>query len=42
MLRVMKQTVEAYIEKQFNLGNLMKDIEAPLENLRNIRAKQVS
>lgn len=41
LARVIKQSVEAYIEKQFNLGTILQDLEKPLEYLRKIRKQQV-
>jgi hypothetical protein len=33
--------MEAYVEKQFNLGTILQDLEKPLEFLRKIRKLQV-
>eukprot|EP00397_Hematodinium_sp_SG-2012_P023648 GEMP01024585.1.p1 GENE.GEMP01024585.1~~GEMP01024585.1.p1 ORF type:complete len:419 (+),score=72.44 GEMP01024585.1:53-1258(+) len=41
LCRCLKQTLEAYVEKQFNLGSIITDLKAPLDFLRAIRAKQV-
>lgn len=41
LCRCLKQTLEAYVEKQFNLGSILTDLKDPLAFLRSIRMKQV-
>eukprot|EP00392_Amoebophrya_sp_AT5.2_P007683 g7698.t1 len=41
LARVIKQTIEAYVEKQFNLGTILQDLEKPLDFLRKMRKQQV-
>lgn len=40
LVRCIKQTLEAYIEKQFDLGDLIQDLKDPIDFLRQIRKKQ--
>jgi hypothetical protein len=38
--RAVKQTVEAYVEKRFNLSHLLDDLRNPLAYLRHVRRSQ--
>lgn len=38
---MIKQTIEGYVEKQFNLGTILQDLEKPLDFLRRMRTQQV-
>lgn len=40
LARVIKQTLEAYVDKQFNLGTILQDLEKPFEVFRKMRALQ--
>jgi hypothetical protein len=40
LFRVVKQTVEAYVEKKFELQNILQDLRDPITFLRDIRKKQ--
>merc|ERR550537_1083682 len=40
LARCVKQTLEAYVEKKFELSTFLDDLEEPVEFLRQIRKKQ--
>lgn len=40
LFRVVKKTLEAYVEKKFELRGMINDLTIPLEYLRDIRKKQ--
>merc|ERR1711881_326126 len=41
LVRCLKQSLEAYVEKRFHLGTLVQDMMEPLDFLRRIRKQQV-
>lgn len=41
LVRCLKQSLEAYVEKRFHLGTLVQDLLEPLDFLRRIRRQQV-
>ncbi|CAE7702322.1 unnamed protein product [Symbiodinium pilosum] len=40
LFRVVKQTIEAYVEKKLDLSSIVQDLKDPIEFLRQIRKKQ--
>lgn len=40
LVRAVKQTIEAYVERKFDLSTLLQDLAEPIECLRQIRTKQ--
>jgi hypothetical protein len=40
LFRCVKQTIEAYVEKKFDLSSIVQDLKDPIEFLREIRKKQ--
>eukprot|EP00435_Cladocopium_sp_Y103_P013880 s1785_g3.t1 len=40
LFRVVKQTIEAYVEKKLDLSSIIQDLKDPIEFLRQIRKKQ--
>lgn len=40
LFRCVKQTIEAYVEKKFDLKSILQDLKEPIEFLREIRKKQ--
>jgi len=41
IVRAIKQTLEAYVEKRFNLAHLLDDLKGPVQFLRHVKHKQV-
>lgn len=40
LFRCIKQTLEAYVEKKFDLTRFIQDLQSPIDRLREIRSKQ--